>query len=282
MEGAPCFVLTPAEAGLPAEGAGANVDQYALRPSANARGTLLVFLNGSGGSPRAGAGTSAGSWYGVARAEGLHVVGLSFVSGSSIASLCGSRDACFEPTRASLLTGEFQAGADDALIDLTPDEGIFERLAITLRALARLDPAGGWDAFLDRARLPDAEAAIRWDRVMVSGHSQGGGHAALIGKRQIVAKVIMLAAPCDAVGSTVATWLDGRQPYRTQPSTRFVGFSAPDDRTCPTAVAAWATLGLPASAGRSDASGCSNQSAHDAPLKCEENATAWRALLRAP
>jgi hypothetical protein len=69
MEGEVCFVVSPAETGLEASGTNANVDQYALRPQTNARGALLVFFNGSGGSPRAGTGTAAGSFYGVARAR---------------------------------------------------------------------------------------------------------------------------------------------------------------------------------------------------------------------
>lgn len=57
-----CFLLTPAETGL--SGQGAKVDQYALRPASGARGLLLVFLNGSGGTPQSGAAGLERSWYG--------------------------------------------------------------------------------------------------------------------------------------------------------------------------------------------------------------------------
>ena len=54
VAGDTCFLLTPAESGLPAAGHRAGIDQYALRPTASARGKLVVFFNGSGGGPAAG------------------------------------------------------------------------------------------------------------------------------------------------------------------------------------------------------------------------------------
>lgn len=279
MEGDVCFVLTPAETGLPASGAGATVDQYALRPPANPRGVLLLFFNGSGGSPRAGVGTATGSWYGVARAQGLHVLAPSYVSGSAIGQLCLGNDACFEPSRASILTGDVVSGSAASLSDLTADEGAYERIAAALLVLADSDPSGGWGEFLDRAKLPDAEAAIRWDKVMVSGHSQGGGHAALVGKRNQVARVIMLASPCDGVGSSVATWLSSAAGWKTDPATRFFGLWSMGDTTCPRAPEAWRALGLATAASLGDVPVCAGSVAHAAPLSCEQNAGRWAQVL---
>lgn len=280
MEGDVCFVVTPAETGLPASGSGATVDQYALRPTANARGQLLLFFNGSGGSPRAGTGTASESWYGVARAQGLHVFAPSYVSGSAIGMLCAGNDACFEPSRASILVGDALAGSAAPLADLTTDEGAFERIAAALMTLADSDAEGRWGDFLDRSKLPDAEAAIRWDRVMVSGHSQGGGHAALIGKRQSVARVIMLASPCDGVGASVATWLSSPAGYRTSPATHFFGLWAMGDTTCPRAPDAWQALGMPAAAQTRDATVCPLEPPHASPLGCGRNAARWADLLK--
>ncbi|MBM4781179.1 MAG: hypothetical protein GQE15_26095 [Archangiaceae bacterium] len=280
MEGDVCFVLTPAETGLPASGGGATVDQYALRPPMNARGVLMVFFNGSGGSPRAGIGSAAGSFYGVARAQGLHVLAVSYVSGQAVGALCNGNDGCFEPTRATILTGEPQAGAANVLKDVTTDEGAFERIAAALVTLNTLDPQGGWSAFLDRSKLPDAEAAIRWEKVFVAGHSQGGGHAALIGKRQSVGRVVMLASPCDGVGNAVATWLASPVGYATNPSTKFFGLASLGDTTCPRAPDAWSALGMPMTAQTRNAPVCAGETAHGAPLGCQSNAAAWADLLK--
>lgn len=72
---------------------------------------LLVHFNGSGGSPRGATGTSTGSWYGVARGAGLHVIGVSYASDSAVGSLCQGDDTCSGPTRATILTGVRQRGA---------------------------------------------------------------------------------------------------------------------------------------------------------------------------
>ncbi len=280
MEGDVCFVLTPVETGLPASGGGANVDQYALRPPMNARGALLVFFNGSGGSPRAGIGSAAGSFYGVARAQGLHVLAVSYVSGQAVGALCNGNDGCFEPTRATILTGEPQAGAANVLNDVTTDEGAFERIAAAVMTLSDSDPAGGWSAFLDRSKLPDAEAAIRWEKVFVAGHSQGGGHAALVGKRQSVGRVVMLASPCDGVGNSVASWLASPAGYATSPATKFFGLASMGDTTCPRAPDAWNALGMPMTAQTRNAPVCIGETAHGAPIGCRSNAAAWADLLK--
>lgn len=278
MEGDVCFVVSPAEAGLEASGTNATVDQYALRPQDGARGTLLVFFNGSGGSPRAGTGSAAGSFYGVARAQGLHVLAVSYSSDTAVGQLCNGRDACFEPTRASILTGDPQPGAADAVNDLTPDEGVFERVTKTLLHLAEGDPTGGWEAFVDRTKLPDAEGALRWDSIFVAGHSQGGGHAALVAKRQRVGRVVMLASPCDGDGTTVAGWLSSSAGWKTEPS-RLRGLWSMGDTTCRRAPEAWVALGVPASNRVDDAPVCASETAHAAPLRCASNATRWAEFL---
>lgn len=279
MEGDVCFVLTPGETGLPGSGAGASVDQYALRPPSGARGQLLLFFNGSGGQPRGAAGTAEGSWYGVARAAGLHVLGVSYASGTAVGQLCAGTDACFEPTRTAILTGIPQPGAASELSTLTLDEGAFSRIAAALVALALRDPDGGWEVFIERSLLPDAEKAIRWSQVLVSGHSQGGGHAALIGKRSPVERVLMLASPCDGVNGAAASWLGASTGFATDPATRFFGLGARGDTTCPLSGAGWDRLAMPPSA-RLAASTCSGVSAHGAPLGCSGNAGLWAQLLR--
>lgn len=279
---ADCFLLTPAETGLPAGGAGAEVDQVALRPALSSRSELLIFLNGSGGAPLGPVGDPNHNLYTVARDEGLHALGVSYRSGRAIGLLCPpsalARDACYEPTRLSVLTGVPQTDAAPELADITPDEGVYARVAAALRTLASGDPDGGWAAFLDD-REPDAERSIRWDKVLVSGHSQGGGHAALVGKLHAVARVVMLASPCDSVAGAPATWLTRSADYQTAAS-RFVGLGEASDSVCPAQFAAWDALDMSASAGDNSATLCADEDAHSAPVRCVENEPRWRAMLR--
>ena len=56
-----------------------------------------------------------------------------------------------------------------------------------VKLLAHLEanhPGEGWGTFLEGA-------APRWESIAVAGHSQGGGHAANIGRLHGVARVIM-------------------------------------------------------------------------------------------
>jgi hypothetical protein len=275
-----CFALTPAESGLRADGVHATVDQFALRPTSGARGVLLIFLNGSGGSPRGGASAGPVNWYTVARDEGLHVLGVSYRSDDTVGSLCASldRDACFVPTRRTILRGAYEPGAASELRTITGDEGVYARVEAALATLDAGDPGAGWGAFLGPGA--SAEERIRWERVMVSGHSQGGGHAALVGRDHAVARVIMLASPCDSVADAPASWLASPDGFATSPATGFVGLGSLSDPICSSFEAAWLALGMPESARDTDAIVCAGETGHGAPLGCAENADRWAAMLR--
>lgn len=219
-----CYLLTPAESGLPAAGVNAAVDQYALRPASGARGKLLLFFNGSGGSPIAGTrGTPAQNFYATARAAGLHVLAVSYRSDNAIGTLCKGSDACFWPTRETILTGAFQPGASPTLSAIADHEGAYARIAAGLKALAERDPQGGWDGFVDPAAAKPSEQ-IRWTKVIASGHSQGGGHAAAIARSFAIDRVVTLSSPCDQTLAGPATWLNAaKTAYATSPAAAFHG-----------------------------------------------------------
>jgi hypothetical protein len=274
-----CYVVTPAEAGLPAGGSGAGEDQYALRPSANPRGKLLVFLNGSGGSPRGAVASADKNFYVSGRDAGLHVLGLSYRSDKAIGQLCAGSDSCFEPARETILKGEFQGGAPADLQGIAADEGVYARLYAALRILAASDANGGWSDYLTPGA--GAESSIVWSKILVSGHSQGGGHAALIGRDHAVDRVVMLSSPCDATRNDVpASWLTKSVNYKTDPASNYQALGAPGDAICPAYAAAWLALGMPSGARRADATVCSGSAAHGATLACTENAATWGAMLR--
>lgn len=274
-----CYLVTPAEAGLPSGGSGAREDQYALRPTANPRGKLLVFLNGSGGSPRGAVTSPDKNFYGSGRDAGLHVLGLSYRSDKAIGQLCAGSDSCFEPARETILRGQFQGGAPADLQGIASDEGVYERLYAALRILAASDANGGWAEYLTPG--VGAESSIAWSKILVSGHSQGGGHAALIGRDHAVDRVVMLSSPCDATRNDLpASWLTKSAVYKTDPALNYQALGAPGDTICPSHAAAWLALGMPAGARRADATVCASSAAHGATLACPENASAWGAMLR--
>lgn len=280
VTGDECLLLTPVESGLPPSGANANVDQYALRPTTGARGKLVVFFNGSGGSPLAGTrGSPSANFYATARAAGLHVLAISYRSDDSVGGLCKGDDACYLPTRRAIITGAFEMGAAPALSGIATHEGALLRLYAGLSTLAARDPSGGWGAFIDPAAEKPGER-IRWSTIVAAGHSQGGGHAALLGKAFAIDRVVVLASPCDQTPSGPASWLDvSKSMFATSPATKFHGLGAPGDAICSGYPAVWSSLGMDASRKHADATVCAGSAAHSAPLECVENAAAWKKML---
>lgn len=262
---APCVLFAPSASGL--SGEGSTVDHIAVRPASSPRGELLLFLNGSGSAPTDGRPVLR-----LARAQGLHAIALSYRSGQAVGSLCQGSDACFEPTRLALITGTSQSGAAASLANVKVDEGIEPRLLAALQLLVERDADGGWGTFLKNGE-------VDWSRVVTSGHSQGGGHAALLAKRHAVKRVLMLASPCDATSDGApATWLSSASGWATDPSTAFFGVWSQGDMTCPAAPESWKRLGVKSQV--ADASRCGASPAHVAPLTCADNETHWLAALQ--
>lgn len=198
---------------------------------------------------------------------------------SGTCATAADRDACFLQTRTAVLTGEYQDGAAASLRGIERHEGVYARLLAALVALARRDPTGGWDAFFDPAMLATPLRAVRWERVMASGHSQGGGHAALLGRRHALARVIALASPCDSTRGAAAQRLVNDGSYATDPATRFFGLGAPGTRSAPgTPRPGRASAWPPPRA--SPTPRCAARAADGAPIACVENAGRWERLLR--
>lgn len=81
-------------------------------------------------------------------------------------------------------------GGDTPYIKIPRVESIENRLIKLLVYLRSRFPHGGWGEFLVGGR-------IDWARVVVSGGSQGGGHAAIIATKQLVGRVLCFGAPKD-------------------------------------------------------------------------------------
>jgi pimeloyl-ACP methyl ester carboxylesterase len=183
---------------------------------------LFVFLPGSGATPAA--------YERLLRevsGAGMPAIGLSYPNSPSVANLCdGSTDPdCHEKVRRERVYGVNES----PLVNVSPANSIENRLTKLLQRLR-------WTQFLD-----GGEPA--WDKIVISGHSQGGGHAAMIARDHVVARVVFLAAPGDWVsGSGPAPWL--LEPHAT-PIEDYYGFVHVDDG--PTFLVNWSVLGMPGS-----------------------------------
>ncbi|MFP2934387.1 BPSS1187 family protein, partial [Pyxidicoccus sp. 3LG] len=204
-----CRLVTPAEAGTP--GSGRYPEPHVvLRPRLPTKAELVVFLPGTGGWPEAYLDglhlDSEHNLYASATSRGYRAIGLTYQNQPSIGQLCGASDACFLPTRRTLITGDVQPGS--AVTSLSREDAILPRLTrllVYLRDTA--DPTGGWGGFFLNPACTTA-CILNPSKLIFAGHSQGGGHAGVIGRDYGVRRVVMLASPCDALAGVgpIASW----------------------------------------------------------------------------
>jgi hypothetical protein len=191
---------------------------------------LFLFLCGSYGMPARQQLITA-----TAARLGYHAINLSYPNAWTVGGLCrDSLDAdCHGKVRQDILVGGNQSG----LVALGEADPIETRLRALLRHLDTHHPADAWGQYLN------AKGDIDWSRVVVAGHSQGGGQAAMIGKCHPVARVVMLAAPVDHVRTLQrhARWIE--TPGATAPE-RYFGFVHAQDQGFDKILRCWALLGL--------------------------------------
>ncbi len=188
----------------------------ALNKSAPSKNQLFLFFPGTGGTPffyQRLANTAADL--------GFHVISLNYPNDQAV-----NRDLCVGPNADldcyAKVRLEIKDGVDRTpLLNITRANSIENRLIKLLIYLRALFPDDGWGQYLVN------DSAIRWSSIVVSGHSQGGGHAGIIGRYHLVARVVMFAA-MDYSGREMkpANWIavPGSTPNAT-PAERFFGFS---------------------------------------------------------
>ncbi len=152
-------------------------------PSCQPKNLLLLHLVGTIDHPQ-----STTYFPALAANHGYHALSLKYPNGTSAQSPCRNSidSSCFERFRREIIEG----------INYSPDiqvdtvDCINNRLIRLLQYLHAQHPAEGWDTYF-------SGNAIHWSQLVLSGHSQGGGHAALIAKDHRVNRVIMFASPND-------------------------------------------------------------------------------------
>ena len=156
---------------------------------------LAIFLPGTGGRPRASADILA-----VIAGQGYRVLALEYDDVPAVSQVCPKDPDpdCSEAFRAMRVEGT----GTTTVVRNPPAEAIVARLTAALRALDHDHPDNGWGRYLDGT-------AIRWDRIVVSGLSQGAGMAAYIAKHHAVRRVVLFSSPWDVTGADhrPAPWL---------------------------------------------------------------------------
>ncbi|MFP5439475.1 MAG: T9SS type A sorting domain-containing protein [Bacteroidia bacterium] len=182
-------------------------------PNVAQKNKLFLFFPGTGGVPYAYRQI-------LKRAAnlGYHAIGLTYPNDIAINELCsGTTDiTCHGRARLEVFDGT------DRHPDITVDQNncIQRRTQKLLQYLATHYPTENWAQYMDGN-------TIQWNNIIVSGHSQGGGHAGIISKLYEVDRVVMFAAT-DWVTAQARTaeWISWDGPT---PAERYYGFVHRDD-----------------------------------------------------
>ncbi len=213
-----------------------NIDNWlephyvAFNLSLKIRPELFLFLGGSFGKP----GQQKLFLQEIINL-GYIVIHLNYPNDWTIANLCQNSNQfnCHEKKRKAIIYGQTNARNN---IIITPANSIENRLAKLLLFLTNYLPELSWSNYLKHNQ-------IKWESIIIAGHSQGGGHAAIIAQDYLVSRVIMLSSPADYNQhyNQMASWLS--TPTVT-PSERFYGFVHLQDPAYPRIIKAWNLLGL--------------------------------------
>ncbi len=209
-----------------------------LNPAVPRKNRLFVFLPGTGGTP-----VGYNLVCDAAADQGFHVVGLNYPNDEAVNSLCGGGTDldCYGNVRLETLDGTDRT----SLVSVDRPNSIENRLAKVIAYLHGRFPNGGWGQFLE----PDG--SVKWPLIVIAGHSQGGGHAGIIGRYRPVDRVIMYAAlDYNFRAGRLANWiaLPQNTPNATPPE-KFWGFIHQRDELVNPALTTtlgWAAYGMSA------------------------------------
>ncbi len=191
---------------------------------------LAIFLPGTGGRPAV-----AMTLLRVMAGQGYRVIGLEYDDLPAVVGVCPQNpdpdcSAAFREMRV-YGTGKGAPGVTNPVA-----EAIVPRLVATLRVLDKSQPGAGWGGYLDGDQP-------RWDRIVVSGLSQGAGMAAFIAKKHTVRRVVLFSSPWDFMApDRPAAWL--ATPSAT-PMGRWYAEYNKRERTAGLLRTAYAALAIP-------------------------------------
>jgi len=185
-----------------------------FNPALPGKNLLFLFMTGTNGT-----GGTGKFFNELAAREGYHVINLIYPDSVAMVQICkDTLDlSCYEKARHESIFG----GSLYSRLNVNESNSILNRLDKCLAYLVKKYPLENWGQFYQNGK-------IQWDKVVVTGQSQGGGHAAFLAKLFKVNRVIMLAAPKDYSGrsDTPPTWLTS--PGKT-PVNRYFGFAHTQD-----------------------------------------------------
>jgi hypothetical protein len=202
-----------------------------LNMSLPAKNILVVHLPGSFGEPK------RSTLFGTLAADlGFHSIGLMYPNIPTVGSFCtNSADiGCFEDVRREIVEGiDYSTN-----ISISSQECILSRTKKLLIYLNTNYPNENWGQYLDINNNLD------YSKIIFSGHSQGGGHAAIIAKYYPIKRAICFSSPKDwrNIPDAPPLWLSGGN-WQT-PTSAIYSFNHVLDEHTNHQLEIWDSLGL--------------------------------------
>lgn len=168
--------------------------QVFYNPTSTTRATLLLHLVGTLDSPN-----STILYPTEAANNGFHCINLTYRNGTSADFACKDvpDSSCYLNFRKEIIEGVDYS----AETNVNASNAIYNRLIKLLQYLDANYPTQNWSQYYSGNN-------VLWDKVIVSGHSQGGGHAAVMAMSLPIQRVLMFASPNDFSDTLnmLATW----------------------------------------------------------------------------
>jgi dienelactone hydrolase len=166
---------------------------------------------------------------------GLHAISLRYVNNFAVNfEVCPYMNDvnCYENVRKEIIY------AEDALesLEITRANSVVNRLVKLLLYLDEKHPGEGWRQYVS------AEGEPEWSSIVISGHSQGAGHATMIARDNRVARLIVFAW-ADVAAGGLAPWI--APPFATPPEDCYA-FEHVKDRGVRVRRVMWNVLGMSA------------------------------------
>lgn len=141
---------------------------------------LFVFLPGTTGYP--------GAYKSIvqkAASLGYHSIGLMYPNGPDLYTAAANNpdNTAFGKCRQEIFDGSDQTSG----VTVSPDNCIKNRLYNLLVYLQQQHPDQNWQQYFSNGN-------IDWSKIVIAGHSQGGGHAFYIAKKVMVSKAISFSS----------------------------------------------------------------------------------------
>ncbi|MEK6783739.1 MAG: hypothetical protein AABY93_18710 [Bacteroidota bacterium] len=157
------------------------------------RGKLFVFFGGTSSLPQNYSLINK-----AATSLGYHVINLNYPNSVNEQACNEIADpACFSNYHEEVIFG----GTQSNLVEVTAANSITNRILKLLQYLHQLNRYNGWDQFYEGSEL-------MYSKLVLAGHSQGGGHAAYLAQKYSVDRVVLFSSPNDFSDgdSAAASW----------------------------------------------------------------------------